>query len=280
MKKFYHRKRYNINMDFLQFIKNNLDKASGIAMNNFGKVSSTVKGGDTNAVLTKTDLEIGELIIKNIRDNFPEHNIINEETGVVDKKSSFTWVIDPIDGTSNFAAGLPFFGVMLALMKDEQPLFSGISLPYFKEVYLAEKTKGAFCNGEKVEVTKEDNLLKVLVGYGIDSHRENPELTKKEATIFGELVLNIRNVRTTNSCFDELMLARGKYGGWLNQTLCIWDLVPVQLIIEEAGGKVTDFFGNKIDYKNHLQRTKENFTICAAPEVLHNKLQKIIRNVK
>lgn len=267
-------------MDFLGFIKINLEKASEIAMSNFGKAPSTVKGNDANAVLTETDLEIGKMIVDNIKNNFPDHNIIDEETGVVDRKSNFTWIIDPIDGTSNFAAGLPFFGTQIALLKNDIPVVGGINLPFFKEIYLSEKGKGTFCNEEKLTVANEKNLLSALLSYGIDSHLGNPDFTDKEMKILGRLVNNIRNLRSTNSCYDGMMVARGKIGAYLNQSMRIWDIVPLQVVIEAAGGIVTDFYGEKPNYKNHLKRNEEHFTFCAAPPILHDKLQKIIHDVR
>lgn len=267
-------------MDFLKFIELNLEKATEISLKSFGKVSSTIKGDDANQVLTETDLEIGKIIIESIKNNFPEHNIIDEETGVINNNSSYTWIIDPIDGTSNFAAGLPHFGNMISLLEKDHPLVAGISLPFFKEIYLAKVNEGAFCNGKRIKATQEIDLLKTLVAYGVDSHRKNPDKTRLETKILGELVLNIRNMRSSNSCFDEAMVARGKYGGVMYQTECIWDIVPGHLVLEEAGCRVTDFLGKEIEYVNHLSRVKENFTMCAAPPILHNKLQEIIHNVK
>jgi len=265
-------------MDFLQFVKDNLNRASEIAMGNFGRVSSTVKGKDANAVLTETDLKIGKMIVENIKRNYPNHSIIDEEVGVVDNTSTFTWIIDPIDGTSNYAVGLPFFGTQIVLLEDNIPIVGGINLPYFKEIYLSEKGKGTSCNGKQVHVTEEKRLLSSLIFYGIDSHLEDVEFTNREIKVLGKIVNSIRNLRSTNSCYDGMMVAKGKVGGYLNQSMRIWDIAPLQIVVEEAGGVVTDFYGQKLDYKNHLKESNDNFTICAAPPILHSELQKIIHD--
>lgn len=263
-------------MVYQKFIEESLQKASQIASSNFGKVSGIVKTGDNNQVLTETDVQIGRLLIDLIQKEFPEHNIIDEEAGVIDKNSGYTWVIDPIDGTSNFAEGIPNYGIMMGLLKDSKSIAGGIVLPFFQEICIAEKGEGAFCNGEKLTITKETNLLSTLVAYQIDGHQEDPDFTRKECQVMAEIVLSIRNLRNSGSCFDAVMVAKGKYGGYLIQTCKIWDVVASNIIIEEAGGVYTDFFGKSIDYSNALNRTSENFSCCASTPALHKQLQKII----
>lgn len=263
-------------MDYRDFIIKGLNEAAKVANDYFGKVAGIAKPEDSNQVLTEIDLKIGKLLVKKVRQNYPKYNVIDEEAGVVDNGSNYTWVIDPIDGTSNFASGLPFYGVMIGLLQGSTPVVGGIALPYFHEIYLAKKGKGAFCNGKRIAVSKETNLEKVLVAYGIDSHKENPDLTRNETKLLAEILLNVRNIRTSNSVFDAMMVARGKYGAWLCRTSKIWDNVAQQIVIEEAGGLYTDFFGKPMDYSNPLAKAKDNFTICAAPKALHQKLQAII----
>ena len=263
-------------MNYSKFITDALAEVSIIAKESFGKVSGVVKENDNNQVLTDTDLKIGKALIEKIQGNFPEHNIIDEEAGVIDKKSNFTWVIDPIDGTSNFANGIPLYGIMLGLLKDNEPIAGGIALPSFSEIYTAEKGVGTFCNGDKIQVSSEKILKNCLVAYGVDGHQEKPEFTRDECRLLAEIVLNIRNLRASNSVFDIAMVAKGSYGAFLNRTSKIWDNVAQQIIIEEAGGIYTDFFGNKIDYSNAIAKSQDNFTFLAAPPELHKQLLSII----
>lgn len=251
-------------------------EVSQIAQESFGKVSGVTKEGDNNQVLTETDLEVGKKIVEAIQSEFPEHNIIDEEAGVIDKKSNLTWVVDPIDGTSNFANGVPTFGIMLGLLENDVPIAGGIALPSFSEIYVAEKGDGAYCNGEAIKVSGESELKKSLIAYGIDGHQEDPQLTRDECRLLAEIILNIRNLRTSNSAFDIAMVAKGKYGAFLNRTSKIWDNVAQQIIIEEAGGVYTDFFGNKVDYANATEKVQNNFTFLAASPELHKQLLKII----
>lgn len=264
-------------MDYRDFIERTLKRASKIAEKNFGKVSGSVKSDDNNQVLTETDLEIGKLIVDKIKDAYPKHNVIDEEAGVIDNHSDYTWVVDPIDGTSNFSQGIPMYGVLLGLLDKTKPIAGGIVLPSFSEIYLAKKDKGADCNGKRIKVSSEKDLLNSLIAYGIDGHQENPELTKKECSLLAKLVLGMRNIRSSNSVYDYAMVAKGKYGAYLNQTSKIWDNVAAQVIIEEAGGKYTDFHGKPIDYSNPLSKADLNYTYCAAAPELHRQIQEIIQ---
>jgi myo-inositol-1(or 4)-monophosphatase len=150
-------------MDYRQFIKDQLTKAAETANGYFGKVSITVKEGDSNQVLTEADVAIGKQLVAAVQEVYPDHNIIDEEAGGIDKQSQFTWVIDPIEATSNFAAGLPQYGIMVGLLDGDMPIAGGIIAPAYNKLYLAEKGKGATCNGEPMHVASETNLLNVLI---------------------------------------------------------------------------------------------------------------------
>jgi myo-inositol-1(or 4)-monophosphatase len=262
----------------LNFITTTLQTAAQIANNNFGKVTSTTKQGDNNQVLTETDLAIGAHIVEHIQATFPDYNVIDEEAGIIDKKSSFTWVVDPIDGTSNFAAGLPTYGIMIGLLDGDTPIAGGIMLPAFNQLFVAEKGHGATCNGQPIHVSSATDSLAALVAYGIDGHQEAPQKTVDEAALLGKIILQIRNLRTTNSAYDMAHTADGKYGAYLNQTTKIWDNVALQPIIEEAGGIVTDFWGQPMDYSQPLTKVEQNFTICAGAPQIHEKLQRVIHS--
>lgn len=264
---------------YQSFISTTLLSAAQIANANFGKVTNITKAGDNNQVLTQTDLEIGKQIVAAIEKEYPEYNVIDEEAGVIDKKSEYTWVVDPIDGTSNFANGLPTYGVMMGLLKGGVAIAGGITLPAFNQLYVAEKGSGAFCNDQQVHVTKETRLLSSLIAYGIDGHQEDVQRTEKEVQMLGRIILSIRNLRTTNSAYDMAQVLAGKYGAFLNQTTKIWDNVALQPIVEEAGGIVTDFWGKPMDYSDPLTKAQDNFTICAGAPELHKQLQGIIHSI-
>ena len=262
---------------YTNFINRVLLEASTIASFSFGKVSNTTKAGDNNQVLTETDLAIGKFLVSQVEAAYPSHNVIDEEAGIIDKQSRYTWVIDPIDGTSNFANGVPTYGIMIGLLENDVPVAGGIALPSFDQIAIAEKGGGAYLNGEKMSVSTEPELLKSLVAYAIDGHQEDPEITRQECELLGKIVLAVRNIRSSNSVFDAVMISKGSYGGYLNRTSKIWDNVAQQIIFEEAGGTYTDFFGQPMDYSRPLERTNENYTWCMAPRQLHGQLQAIMR---
>ncbi len=265
-------------MSHADFIESVLVEASNIALSNFGKVKGRIKPDDRNQVLTDADLEIGKFVIEKIGIEFPQYNVIDEEAGVIDKGSDYTFVVDPIDGTSNFAAGVPTYGIIIGLLDQDVPVAGGVALPYFSEIIIAEKGKGTFLNGRKISVSRQTDLSKTLVAVGLDSHSENPERTRKEIKIAGEILLSSRNLRTSNSIFDDMQLARGNYGGWVCWNTKIWDNIGSQIIIEEAGGVYTDFYGKKQDYSNPLSKAKSIFTNCAGAPALHKQLQEIIHS--
>jgi myo-inositol-1(or 4)-monophosphatase len=119
--------------------------------------------------------------------------------------------------------------------------------------------------------------MNCLIAYVIDGHQENPQLTADECIVLSEVLLHIRNLRVSNSCFDIMMTAQGKYGAWINRTSRIWENVTPQIIVEEAGGRYTDFIGNTINYVDPMSKAEKNFTVCAASEILHLRLQEIIK---
>jgi myo-inositol-1(or 4)-monophosphatase len=263
---------------YLKFIESALGEAAKVARRNFGRVSGTTKADDNNQILTETDLEIGQLILKSVLEQFPDHNVIDEEAGVVEKYSEFTWVIDPIDGTSNFAANVPTYGIMIGLLDGGKPIAGGIALPSLNEIYLGGTSSPATLNGTPIKVSAETNLLSSLVAYGIDGHQESPILTFEETKKLGNVVLGIRNIRSSNSCFDTAMVARGGYGVSLNQTSKIWDNVAQQAIIEAAGGLYTDFYGHHLTFTNPTTLADQKFTWCFGAPTLHQQIQDIVHH--
>lgn len=267
-------------MDYRPFITAALKEATQMARAQFGTVVGEEKGTDPNQVLTQTDLAIGQHLIKKIKAEFPQHNIIDEEAGVIDHHHEVTWVIDPIDGTSNFAAGIPLYGIMMGVLEKNHVIAGGIALPYFQELAVAQRGKGCTLNQKRIHVTDQQQLIKSLVVYGMDGHQEQPELTHQEMALLGNIVLAIRNLRTSNSVFDIVQVAAGHYGASLNRSSKVWDNVAQQIVIEEAGGLYTDFWGQPMDYSQALSQPDLNYTWCAGSAALHRQLQGIIKTAE
>jgi myo-inositol-1(or 4)-monophosphatase len=261
--------------DLREFVVGVLRQASGVARRHFGRAEATVKTHDRNQVLTEADLEIAGLVAGAIDGRFSDHNRIDEELGPVDRGSAHTWVVDPIDGTSNFTVGIPLYGVMIGLLDGGRPRACGIALPEFDAFYYAERGAGAWCNGRRLSV-KEYAIGDALVAYGIDGHADDARRTRHECMTLAEIAVAVRNVRSSNSAYDAVMLAEGRYAAWMVQTSRIWDSVAPQLLIEEAGGRFTRFDGGEVSYDRPLSRVSDNFTICAAAPGVHGELQAII----
>lgn len=261
-------------MTHIDFITLMLTSAASIASDYFGKTTASKK--EDQSIVTEADVAIGNMVIEGIKKYFPSYNSIDEEKGSIDNSSDYTWVIDPIDGTSNFAAASPLYGCMMGLLYKDQPIAGGIMLPYFNQLLIAEKGKGAFCNREKVSVTKEKDLRNVLVSYGLDHHKNDPDFTKREIPLVSQIIRSVRNLRSSNSAFDSAQVAMGVYGATLSRSSKIWDNTAQHIIIEEAGGVYTDFFGDPIDYSHPFSKMKTNFSFCAAAPGTHKNLQAII----
>lgn len=254
-----------------------LQKAGEILMSYFGKITEYSVKESQSSIVTKADIESEKKIIEIILKKFPDHNTLGEETGFQNRNSEFTWVIDPLDGTSNFAAEIPWFGVIICVLRHSVPVMAGCFLPVQNEIYFAEKGKGATRNGEKITVSTETELKNILAAYSLD-YSDEPGKTEREARLIQQVVSRIRNLRSTNSLVDFCYTADGKLGACMNQTTKIWDIAAPGLIIEEAGGTVTDLLGNPFDFRLNAYNYGRNFTIIGSNKVLHSELIKILNN--
>lgn len=258
-----------------QTLTNALHQAGKILLKNFGKVTDYKVKESQSSIVTKTDLESEKMIMTVISERFPDHNLLGEETGFVNNNSEYTWVVDPIDGTSNFAAGIPWFGVLICVMKNFQPEMAACYLPVHNQLYFAEKGKGATLNDKPIHITKESELKNILMAYSLD-FSDSPNKTESEVKTIQKLVQNVRNLRSTNCLVDFCLTAEGKLGACANQTTGIWDIAAPCLLIEEAGGITSDLQGNPINFAITEKDYNRNFEIVASNKILHSQLIKLI----
>ncbi len=220
--------------------------AGEIIREGFGRqIEIDYKTGDNNLV-TEIDLAAEKAIIDYVKSNFPGHNILSEESGTTDKKGTYTWVIDPLDGTTNFAHGLPIFSVSIGIIKDKEILHGAVYDVMRDIMYTAEKGKGAFKNGKPISVNKNSELNTGFLVTGFPySIKENPDFTVER---FISFLMNSRAVRRLGSAaIDFCYVAEGVFDGFWEVFLNPWDICAGKLICEEAGGLVTDYNGNKSD---------------------------------
>lgn len=253
-----------------------LKQSGQVLMSHFGNTSAPRMKENISSVLTEADLASEQVILEVLGAGEP-YNIISEESGYADHGSEYTWVVDPLDGTSNFAAGIPWFGVIITLMYKTQPILAGMYLPADDHLYLAEPGKGTRKNGQAVRVTDSSVLEEQLVVYSFD-YSPDPEKTKSEMELMARLSSKVRNIRSTNSLYDFCYMTDGRLGAAINQTTKIWDITGPWLIIREAGGVVTDISGEEIHFDVAAESIHRNYTIVASGAGIHPSLMKLIKN--
>jgi len=244
-----------------------------ILLSLFDKPIKTGYKEGSYSIVTGADLECEEAIISTIRSRFPKHNILSEETGFHDNHSTYTWVIDPLDGTSNFAAGIPWFGTLITLFEDNQPVLAGASLPVNGDIYYAERGKTSLKNGRPLHLTGSVPLHDHLVAYSNDPVNE-PALQKKGLSCYKYLLKNSRNIRSTNCLLDFLYVAEGRFGCCINMSARIWDIAAMTLIIPGAGGAMRTIDNKALKFLLSPGITKVNYSVMAGTFELINTLGK------
>jgi myo-inositol-1(or 4)-monophosphatase len=254
-----------------------LHKGGDILLKYFGKVSNIKVKENLSSVVSEADVESEKIIIDLITKDFPDHNIISEESGYIYKGSPVTWIVDPLDGTSNFVAGLPWFGVLIAVMKNYVPMAAGAFIPVGKHMYYAERSAKTRRNGRIIHVADILEVRNALVAYSLD-YSDNYNDTLKETGILAKVVNNARNIRSTNCLLDFCYIADGRIGAAVNYHEKIWDIVAPWLIVKQAGGMVTDTAGKELNFTVTLENYKKDFPVIASNGHLHNKLVSLIQD--
>ncbi len=262
-----------------EILENALRKGGEVLLSYFGKSIKTRLKESISSVITEADLAAEKVIIGILEATDEPFNIISEESGYLDHGSPCTWVVDPLDGTSNFAAGLPWFGIIIALFEQGTPLMGGMYLPVDRTLYTAETGKGAWKNGTQVRTTSSVKLPEQLVAYSFDFN-DTAGKTESEMKLLARLSRTVRNIRSTNCLLDFCYVADGRFGAALNQTTRIWDIAVPWLLIREAGGKVSDIAGRDIQFNLSPRAINHNYTIVAAGAGLHDSLMDIVAHEK
>ena len=236
----------------------------------FGKIVHPRQKESPSSVVCDADLASEHKVLQHIRRRFPDHNIIAEESGRVWRSSEYTWVIDPLDGTSNFVAGLPWFGVQIAVLRKAKPILAAMYLPIEDVLYFAEAGQGAFRNGKRVTVSPEPDASKTLLAFGFDPAPERR--TRNRVELLFRVSGIVRNTRATNCLLDFCYTIDGRFGGCINLKTKIWDIAPVALILPEAGGRFTYVDGAPLRFELNERVTEREYAILGASPMLHAKL--------
>jgi myo-inositol-1(or 4)-monophosphatase len=213
-----------------------------------GKVQSIEqKAGQEKNLVTEIDKRSEEMIIEIISSHFPSHDILAEESGNDrGKPSDYKWIIDPLDGTTNFTHGLPIFCVSIGIEYKGELIAGVIYDPNFDELFSAEKGKGSFLNGKRIRVSQSKTIEKSILVTGFPYNIvENPDHAVEH---FVNFLMKAQAVRRLGSAaIDLAYLACGRFDGFWEVALHPWDMAAGALILKEAGGMITNFNGNNFD---------------------------------
>jgi len=221
-------------------------------------------------LVTEADRMSEQLLMAEIRRQFPEHGILSEETAEVETPSRYRWVIDPLDGTTNYAHGFPMFCVSIALEKDGHIITGVIYNPVSEELFVTGRGKGAFLNGSPISVSATTEISASLLATGFPYDiRRNPN---NNINYFSEMALKAQAIRRAGSAaLDLAYTAAGRFDGFWELKLHPWDTAAGWLLVSEAGGIVTDISGG--GYR------LDSPTILASNGRIHNALIDVLGGV-
>lgn len=235
-------------------------QAGSLLMSFFGKVTIEYKGEAD--LVTKADRASESLIVEHIRQFWPDHDLIGEEGSRTETGSDYRWYVDPLDGTTNFAHGYPVFCVSLGLDFRGERIAGVVYDPNRDEMFAAAKGSGTILNGKPAQVSKTARLKESLIATGFPSHKrhKNPNIN-----FYHQLTLRSHGVRRAGSAaLDLCYVACGRYDAFWEFNLNPWDTAAGVLIVQEAGGKVTNFSGQPF--------TIDSRQVMASNTILHDEL--------
>lgn len=264
-------------MDLSNLLRSRLTMVATLAAMKGGEVlrkgfdtpmQCTTKEGRHNLV-TEWDKKVEQIIIQFIKSHFPEHAFIAEESGESGEKEGIQWLIDPIDGTVNFAHGIPLFSISIATMFHSEILASVVYQPMTKELFVAEKGNGAYLNGRLLKVSQTTILDSAIVATGLPYNvHENPLCCLNHFNTFAKMGIPLKLLGS--AALELAYVAAGRFDAFWNVSLHSWDYSAGKLLIEEAGGQFTDFRGN-----SDISFTEN--AIVASNGVLHAQ---VLKNIK
>ncbi|MBL8182789.1 MAG: inositol monophosphatase [Blastocatellia bacterium] len=242
--------------------------AGRLLLEKFDRGIAVHKKGDINLV-TEADLASEALIIERIRSHYPKHAILAEESGeavVIGGDTTWKWIIDPLDGTTNYAHGYPCWCVTIALEYNGEVVVGVTYDPTRNELFAAEKGRGATLNGKTIRVSDTDKLGDSLIVTGFPYDIKQRDNFARHLT---EMLLSSRGVRRDGSAaIDMAYIACGRFDGFWEEGLNPWDVAAGVLLIEEAGGQVSYYNGSKFSIYSP--------PICASNGLIHSQMLTIL----
>lgn len=233
-----------------------------------GGINVSTKGSSNNLV-TNIDKICDDFICKTINTHFPDHSILSEESGLSEKNGEYKWIIDPIDGTTNFAHGFPLFAVSIAVVHKGKPIIGVIEVPALGETFWGQEGKGAYMGMKPIHVSKNGDLDGCLLATGFPYNRLN-ERYKKNMELFDEFYAASQGVRRIGSAaIDLCFVACGRFDAFWEYDLEPWDVAAGKIILEEAGGTVTNMDGSTFNPKLK--------NIVGSNGVVHGEMLRVIK---
>ena len=229
------------------------EKASKILIRDFGEIEKlqVSKKGPTDFV-TNADLKAEKIIIDELKKARPNYSIISEENGIEENKDkNNTWIIDPIDGTINFLHGIPHFAISIALKSNDEIVTGLIFDPIKDEMFYAEKNKGVFFNNRRIKVSKKNEINDCLFATGGNLKKQ----------------LEIQYRKSGSAALDMAYVAAGRFDGYFQNDLNLWDIAAGVIIVKEAGGLINEI---------NLSQTKNLKVVASSPDIQQKLLEKIV----
>ena len=230
------------------------EKASKILIRDFGEIEKlqiSVKG--PSDFVSSADTKAEKIIISELIKNKKNYSILSEEVGSkINTDSKNVWIIDPIDGTTNFLHGVPHFAISIALKSDNEIVSGVIYDPIKDEMFYAEKNNGAFFNNQRIKVSKKKDIQSCLFGTGGREKKETDLITRKSGS----------------AALDMAYVAAGRYDGYFQNNLNLWDIAAGIIIVKEAGGTI-----NEINLSEN-----DNIKIRASSTAINEKMLKKLQN--
>jgi myo-inositol-1(or 4)-monophosphatase len=254
-------------MDELQIAIEAVKKAGSIVMKYYGRVNASCKYD--KSLTTKADVESENVIKGLLQETFPNYSILGEETGRIEKKSDYLWVIDPLDGTTNYSFQNPFFDISLGLVYKNKPIMGVVFYPPQNELFYAEKNGGAYLNDRRITVSDKNKFDDSLIAF---CHGRDQQNVIRMITAFSRIKPVNNKVRQLGAAALELCyVACGRIDAFFMVGINPWDVAAGATILKEAGGKVSDFTGKEFDLTSR--------DILGSNSRIHQKLLEMLNDI-
>src|ERR671932_547821 len=240
-------------------------KAAGeVLRGGFGQNQNIRYKGEVDLV-TEADEKAEQKIKEVLQEAFPTYGILTEESGRLEGEGEVYWIVDPLDGTTNYAHELPIFATSIALQREGEVVLGVVHDPMAEETYTAKRRGGATLNGQTIKTSGTEELIRALLATGFPYDRQDMQPT---LDLFGRFAVLSQSMRRLGSAaLDLCYVAAGRLDGYYERGVWPWDIAAGALILEESGGKVTDYLGGKLNL--------EGREIVASNGALHPAMTKL-----